>query len=52
MQRGSVGVCIYMDKLTCEIFSTYVSDHIRENLKWLGGEGFTESPTSDYSEKV
>jgi hypothetical protein len=46
MQRGSVGVCIYMDKLT------YVSDHIRENLKWLGGEGFTESPTSDYSEKV
>ena len=35
MQRGSVGVCIYVDKLACEIFSTYISDHIRENLKWL-----------------
>ena len=33
MQRGSVGVCIYVDKLTFEIFSTYISDHIRENLK-------------------
>ena len=35
MQRGSVGVCIYVDKLTCEIISTCISDHIREDLKQL-----------------
>ena len=45
MQRGSVGVCIYVDKLTCENISTCISDYIRENLKWLEDLEARDSPS-------